>query len=72
MASVKPESYHLVLHKRHKQQSIFFVVVYTLNPRAQQSEAGGSLKIEASLVYRDNSRTARATQKPCLEKEKTK
>jgi hypothetical protein len=29
-------------------------------------------EFEASLVYRVSSRTARATQKPCLEKERNK
>jgi hypothetical protein len=43
------------------------VVVHTFNPSTWEAEAGGFL----SLVYRVSSRTARATQKPCLEKPKT-
>ena len=43
-------------------------VVHTFNPSTRKAEAGGSLELEASLVYR----AARAvnTEKPSLEKTK--
>ena len=39
------------------------VVAHTFIPRAQETEAGGSLELKTSLVYRVSSRTARATQR---------
>jgi hypothetical protein len=51
------------------------MVVSTFNPSTQEAEAGGSLELEASLIYRVSSRTAREgyIEKPCLEKQnKTK
>jgi hypothetical protein len=51
------------------------VVAHAFNPSTQETEAGGSLEFEASLVYKVSSRTARAiqnTEKPCLEKLKKK
>jgi hypothetical protein len=46
-------------------------MVRNFNPSTQEAEAGGS-EFEASLVYRVSSRTARATEKPCLKKKKSK
>jgi hypothetical protein len=48
------------------------VVVHAFNPSTQEAEAGGSLEFEASLVYRVSSRTARATQRNPVSKNKTK
>jgi hypothetical protein len=46
---------------------------HAFNPSTQEAEAGRFMSSEASLVYRVSSRTARATEKPCLEKQyKTK
>ena len=42
------------------------VVACTFEPSTQEAQAGGSLEFETSLVYRWSSKTARATQKPCL------
>lgn len=42
------------------------MVVYILNPNTQEAETGGPLEFEASLDYRMSSRTAWATEKPCL------
>jgi hypothetical protein len=40
------------------------MAAYTTNPSlTQEAEAGGSLKFQATLVYRSNSRTARARQR---------
>jgi hypothetical protein len=39
------------------------VVTRAFNPSTQEAEAGRSLEFEATLVYRVNSRTARATQR---------
>jgi hypothetical protein len=47
------------------------MVAHTFNPstwEAWEAEAGRISEFEASLVYRVSSRTARATQKLCLEK----
>lgn len=37
--------------------------VHTLNASTQDTEAGGSLSCEASLIYRESSGTARTTQR---------
>jgi hypothetical protein len=42
--------------------------MHAFNTSTWEAEAGGFLSSEASLVYRVSSRTARATEKPCLEK----
>ena len=39
------------------------MVAHTFDPSTQETEAGGFLEFEASLVYRVSSRTARATQR---------
>lgn len=39
------------------------VVVHDFSPNTPEAEAGGTLKFEASLVYRASSRTARVTQR---------
>ena len=44
------------------------MVVHTFNPSTCEAEAGRS-EFEASLVYRVSSKTARATEKPCLKKQ---
>lgn len=41
----------------------------TLIPVLTEAEAGRCLEFKASLIYVENSRTARATQRPCLEKQ---
>jgi hypothetical protein len=43
-----------------------------LNPSTREAEAGKSLEFKASLVYRVSSRTAKATQKIPVSKNKTK
>jgi hypothetical protein len=49
------------------------MVVHAFNPSTQKAEAGGFLEFEASLVYKVNSRTARATQRnPVLKNQKKK
>jgi hypothetical protein len=40
--------------------------VLSFNPKTQEVEAGKSLEMEASLVYKASSRTARATQRDSL------
>jgi hypothetical protein len=39
------------------------VVEHTCSPNTPEAEAGRSLEFEASLVYKPNARTARATQR---------
>jgi hypothetical protein len=46
------------------------VVAYAFNPSTWEAEAGGFLKVEASLVYRVSSRTARATQRNPVSRKK--
>jgi hypothetical protein len=46
------------------------VVAHTFNPRIQEAEAGGSLELETSLVYRGSSKTARVTQPVSKQKQK--
>jgi hypothetical protein len=49
------------------------VVMPAFNPSTWEAETSGSLKFEASLVYRVNSRTAKATQRyTTLEKNQNK
>jgi hypothetical protein len=46
------------------------MVVHAFNLITREAEAGrflSSADFEASLVYKVSSRTARATEKPCLE-----
>jgi hypothetical protein len=47
------------------------VVAHAFNPSTWEAEAGGFLS-SRPLVYRVSSRTAKATQKPCLKKPKPK
>jgi hypothetical protein len=47
------------------------VVAHAFNPSTQEAEAGG-FEFEASLVYRVSSRTARATQRNPVSKNKNK
>jgi hypothetical protein len=47
------------------------VVAHACNPSIWEAEAGG-FEFEASLVYRVSSRTARATQRNPVSKNKTK
>ena len=47
------------------------MVAHTFNPSTWEAEAGRS-EFEASLVYRVSSRTAKATGKPCQEKQNHK
>jgi hypothetical protein len=47
------------------------VVAQAFDPSTREAEAGG-FEFEASLVYKVSSRTAWATQKPCLKKKKPK
>jgi hypothetical protein len=44
--------------------------VRTFNLSAREAEAGTSLEFEGSPVYRVSFRSARASEKPCLEKPK--
>ena len=46
-------------------------VARAFNPSTREAEAGSS-ELKASLVYRASARTARATQKPCLERKNNK
>jgi hypothetical protein len=46
------------------------VVAHAFDPSTWGAEAGRSLEIEASLVYRVSSRTARATQRNRVSKNK--
>jgi hypothetical protein len=49
------------------------LVAHAFNPSTWEAEAGGFLEFEASLVYRVSSRTARATQRnPVLKNKKQK
>jgi hypothetical protein len=49
------------------------VVADAFNPSTWEAEAGGFLEFEDSLVYRVSCRTARATQRnPVLKNKKTK
>jgi hypothetical protein len=48
------------------------VVAHTFNPSTREEEAGRFLKFEASLVYREFQDSQGYTEKPCLEKPKTK
>jgi hypothetical protein len=48
------------------------VVAHAFNPSIREAEAGGFLSSEASMVYKVSSRTARAIQRNCLEKNKRK
>jgi hypothetical protein len=48
------------------------VVVHTFNPSTWEAEAGGFSEFEASLVYKVSSRTARATQRNPVSKNKNK
>ena len=47
------------------------VVAHTFNPGSQEveAEAGRSLKLEVSLIYRGSSRTTRATQRNPVSKQ---
>ena len=45
------------------------MVVHAFNPSTWEAEASG-FEFEASLVYGVSSRTARATQRNCLEKKR--
>jgi len=47
------------------------VLAHTFTP-ALQSKRQGDLELKASLIYRENSRTAKATKKNCLENTHTK
>ena len=42
--------------------------VHAPNSSTREVEVGGALEIETSLVYTVSSRTARATERPCLKK----
>ena len=44
---------------------------HTFNPNTEEAEAGGSLKLKASLVYRVSSRTVRVTQRDHVSKNKS-
>ena len=46
------------------------VVAHALNPITQEVEADGSFEFKASLVYRESSRTSRATQRNSVSKTK--
>jgi hypothetical protein len=48
------------------------VVAHTFNSSTWEAEAGGSLELEASLVYRVSFRTARAKQRNPDSKNETK
>jgi hypothetical protein len=48
------------------------MVAHAFSPSTRESEAGGFLSSKASLVYRVSSRTARATQRNPVSKNKTK
>jgi hypothetical protein len=48
------------------------VVAHTFNPSNSGGRGRWISEFKASLVYKVSSRTARATQRPCLEKTKNK
>jgi hypothetical protein len=48
------------------------VVPHTFNPSTREAEAGESPRLTASLVYRENYRTARVTQQNLVLKNKNK
>ena len=48
------------------------VAAHLLSPSTQEAEAGGLYEIQDSLVYRMSSRTARATQRNLVLKNKSK
>jgi hypothetical protein len=48
------------------------MVAHAFNPSTWEAEAGGFSEFEASLVYRVSSRTARATQRNPVSKNKQK
>jgi hypothetical protein len=48
------------------------VVSHSFNPSTQEAEAGGFLSSRPALVYKVSSRTARATQRNPVSKNKTK
>jgi hypothetical protein len=48
------------------------MVAHAFNPSTREAEAGGFSEFEASLVYRVSSRTARATQRSPVLKNKTR
>jgi hypothetical protein len=48
------------------------VVAHAFNPSTWEAEAGGISEFKTSLIYRVNSRTARAILRNCLEKKKFK
>ena len=48
------------------------MVVHDFNPSNSGSRGGRISEFEASLVYRVSSRTARATEKPCLKNKQAK
>jgi hypothetical protein len=58
-----------VFRKKKKKKSRT-VVVHAFDPSSWEAEAG-RFEFEASLVHRVSSRTAKATEKPCLEKKKS-
>jgi hypothetical protein len=48
------------------------VVAHTFNPSTPEVKAGGYLEFETNLVYKVSSRTARATQRNPVSKNKKK
>ena len=49
------------------------MVAHTFDPSAQEAEAGESLEFQVSLIYKVSSRTAKATKKnPVLKNKCTK
>jgi hypothetical protein len=46
------------------------VVVHAFNPSTGEAETGRSLELEARLIYRVSSRTARTTQRNPISKKK--
>jgi hypothetical protein len=48
------------------------MVVHAFNPSSQEAKAGRSLEFKASLVYRESSWIARATQRSLCLKNKNK
>jgi hypothetical protein len=61
-----------ITHRNNKNMCMrsWAVVAHTFNPSTWEAEAGGSLKIEASLFYRVSSRTVRAIQRNTVSKKK--
>jgi hypothetical protein len=61
---------HIKISSNNKRKERLFqpgMLAHAFNPSSWEAEAGRFLEFKASLVYKMSSRTAKATEKPCLE-----